>query len=49
LIALEMLKGLNNLVTVDMDKQSEYIINALDFADFFLDISEDKNCQNKQK
>jgi len=43
-IALKMLEGFPDLISCDMDKQSELIGNALDFADYFIALSrpEDK-------
>ncbi len=40
-IALEMLKGKPDLIVINMNQQKEIIQNALDFADYFLDLSEE--------
>lgn len=38
-IAMRILTSHKDLITVNMDHQREFIENALDFADYFLDIS----------
>lgn len=47
IIAIEMLKGKSDLISVDMDKQTELIGNALDFADYFLALSRPDDKDNK--
>lgn len=42
IIALEILKGHRGLIDGNEDKQATMISNALDFADYFIDISEDE-------
>lgn len=40
IIALEILKGHKGLIDIGEDFQADFICKALDFADYFIDISE---------
>jgi hypothetical protein len=41
-IALAMLQGHMDIIRVNTDMQTELIINALDFADYFIDMSKEE-------
>ena len=46
-IALEMLSGTLSLISLNEDRKIEFICNALEFADLFIDISEHGNEKNE--
>lgn len=48
-VALEMMKGKPDLVNLNGDTQVEHILNALAFADVFLEIARDENLKGETR